>query len=289
MSSRFALGTVQFGMDYGINNQRGKVPAAEVREILTYAHQNGVDTLDSAHSYGDSEKIIGEFVKSNGLSFKIVSKLAACKDTDVEKMVHESFERLQVESIDGYLVHDFKFFMANPAIWDVLCRLKSKGKIKKIGFSLYSPQELHVLWQKNIKLDIVQVPFSIFDQRFLPLLPLLQEKQTEVHVRSIFLQGLVFKNANDLKGKLLGIKEKLVSLAVLSDETNVPIAGVCINFALLNQHINKIVMGVDGIDNLKENLGMAQYQDAVKKIYPQLAGLAETNEDIILPFNWKNA
>ena len=133
----------------------------------------------------------------------------------------------------------------------------------------------------------MQVPFSIFDQRFLPLLPLLQEKQIEVHVRSIFLQGLVFKKTNDLKGKLLGIKEKLTSLSALADQISVPVAGVCINFASLNQHIDKIVMGVDGIDNLKENLGMARYQEAVKKIYPQLAGLAETNEDIILPFNWK--
>ena len=287
MGSRFALGTAQLGMDYGINNHRGRIPDQEAQEILQYARLHEIDTLDSAHGYGDSEKVIGEFVKSHGVSFKIVSKLGAGKDLDIEKILDESLQRLSVDYLDGYLIHDFKFFMANPAIWDALCHLKSKGKVKKIGFSLYYPREVQELRQKGIQMDLVQVPFSIFDQRFLSVFPLLKEKQTEIHVRSVFLQGLLFKKANELKGQFLGVKEKLLSLSALAHETGVPLAGLCINFALLNQHIDKIVLGVDGLDNLKENLEMVCYQQQVNGIYSRLSALAETNEDIILPFNWK--
>jgi aryl-alcohol dehydrogenase-like predicted oxidoreductase len=287
MNSRFALGTAQFGMDYGINNQRGKIPLEEASKILEYAVSHGVDTVDSAYSYGDSEKVIGEFIKSEGSAFNIISKLGGNKDLDIEKTVDESLRRLNLDNIYGYLIHDFKFFMANPSIWDDLCHLKDKGKIKKIGFSVYFPQEIQTLWQKGIQMDLVQVPFSIFDQRFLSMFPLLREKRTEIHTRSIFLQGLVFKNVNDLKDRFLGIKEKLLVLSSLAEQIKVPLAGLCINFALLNQYIDKIILGVDSLDNLKENLNMVVFQEKVRSINSQLFGLAENNEDIILPFNWR--
>jgi aryl-alcohol dehydrogenase-like predicted oxidoreductase len=282
MSNRFALGTAQFGMDYGINNKRGRIPDSEVYDLLRYASSQGIDTLDTANGYGDSETVIGTFSKGGGGPFNIISKYGM--NNDIEEAVNLSLHRLGLKSIYGYLAHDFKFF---STILKVLSDLKSKGKIKKIGVSVYYPQEIESLWEQDIQIDLVQLPFSVFDQRFLSMLPKLKEKNIEVHARSIFLQGLVFKNANDLQGNFLAIKEKLASLSALANQIDIPLAGLCINFVLLNQYIDKVIIGVDGLDNLKENLEMVRFQEKVKSIYPQLSGLAETNENLILPFNWK--
>jgi aryl-alcohol dehydrogenase-like predicted oxidoreductase len=285
--SRIALGTVQFGMDYGINNTKGKVPAQEAHRILKYALENNVDTLDTAGVYGDSEKVIGEFTGQGERPFKIVSKLTLKEDATVEGAVHDSLEKLRVKSLYGYLIHDFKAFVQSPAIWQSLEALKKQGKVQKIGFSLYFPQDLQFLWEHNIAVDIVQVPFSVLDQRFAPWFKKLKEKQTKIHVRSVFLQGLMFKNTNALTGRFLKIKGKLETLNALSLRINVPIAGLCINFAALNPGIEQIVLGVDSLDDFKQNVQMLQYKDKVKTIYADLLALAEEDENIILPFNWE--
>lgn len=283
------MGTVQFGMDYGINNPRGKVPAGEAHEILMYALENGIDTLDSAHAYGDSERVIGEFIKLKKPQIKLISKLSSSSGDRIEDIVEESLQKLHLKSLYGYLIHDFNFFVKDPAIWDVLRHLKHAGKVEKIGFSLYFPKDLQYLWEHNIQTDLVQVPYSIFDQRFSPMFAPLKERGAEIHIRSVFLQGLVFKNIDELDGKFSKMREKLLLLRSLSEQIGVPVSGLCINFAALNQYVDKIIIGVDSLDNLKENIGMGNYQDKVSKIYSKLSSLSEDDEDIIIPSNWDNA
>ncbi len=283
---KLALGTVQFGLDYGINNKRGKVPKKDVFEILKEALKNKIDVLDTAYAYGDSEKVIGEFIQKNNAKFKIISKLPSEGVNDIEKFFEESLKRLNCNDVYGYLVHDFKEFIKNPEKWSVLEGLKKQDKIKKIGFSLYSPEEIEQLLKKKIKFDIVQVPYSIFDQRFSKVFELLKKKNVEIHVRSVFLQGLVFKKSSKLKSNFTKIKKKLALLNDISKKIEVPISSLCINFALLNKNIDKIVIGIDSIENLKENIEVLKDKNKVKKVYDELSSLKEVDEKIILPSNW---
>ena len=284
---KLALGTAQFGFDYGINNKKGKIAKKEVFQILAYAKTQGIDTLDTAFAYGTSEAVIGEYVKKHQTDFKIVSKCSAKSPEGAVKILQQSLDRLSTKKIYGYLIHDFDAYKKNPGFYSDLLKLKEQGKIEKTGFSLYYPKEVTYLMEKKVPCDLVQIPYNIFDQRFTQLLPLLQQKNIEVHVRSIFLQGLIFKYPDELKGDLGKIRGKLQELQSMASEMNIPISALCINFALLNDNIDKIIVGVDDLKNLKDNIAALQYQKNVSLIYDHLVRLREDDEQIILPFNWE--
>jgi len=283
---KLGLGTVQFGMDYGINNTRGKVLKEEAFEILKVAWNNGIDMLDTSALYGESEYVIGQFLKENNVPFEIISKLPPCYADDVETRLCESLKKLDRDRLFGYLVHHFDFFRGNRHIWDFLQKAKLQKKVDKLGFSLYYPQEVEYLIRENVEFDMVQVPFSVFDQRFSGALKVLREGNVEIHVRSVFLQGLVFKNALTMHGIFENFKYKLSSLHSISQDINVPISALCLNFAVLNEYVDKVIIGTESLNNLRENINALSYQDRVGDVYNSLLDLKEDNEKIILPFNW---
>lgn len=283
---KLALGTTQFGLDYGVYNKRGRIPKKEVFKILRYSFRNGINVLDTAHAYGDSEKIIGEFIRGNKSVFKIVSKLPSCHLDEVENVFNESLKRLNLDKIYTYLIHNFKCFSERTKTWDILKRFKEQGRVEKIGFSLYFPEEIEYLFEKNIHMDIVQVPFSIFDQRFSNILPLLKESGIEVYVRSIFLQGLILTDPDELEPSFMKIKHKLLLLRSISQKRNIPLPAICINFALLNKYVEKVLIGVDSKEHLQEDIEALNYKNDVKKIYGKLVSLKESDKNIILPINW---
>jgi aryl-alcohol dehydrogenase-like predicted oxidoreductase len=262
------------------------VPPKEAVEILNTAMNLGIDTIDTASAYGESEKVIGSFVKDNKSDFKIISKLPKCSHKDVGKIVDTSLARLNTPSLYGYLIHSFENYKSDPQIWEELEKLKKKGKIEKIGFSLYCPYELETLFSENLKIDIIQVPYSIFDQRFNESFVKSNKKGIEVYARSIFLQGLVFKKPGQLDPQFSKIKDKIELLNALSQELGISVVALCVNFVRLEKFIDKIVVGVDSVDNLKEIMSAGTYDLKVKANVNRLSDLREEDEKIILPFNW---
>jgi aryl-alcohol dehydrogenase-like predicted oxidoreductase len=285
--NKIALGTAQFGMDYGINNKRGKIHPDEVFSILDEAARLGIDTLDTAYSYGDSEKIIGDFVRLGKNYFKIVSKMTACTREKTKEVFKESLNRLGVPVLYGYLLHNFEIYKKDEGIWGELEGMKSEGRVKKIGFSLYLPSELEYLLRRNLAIDIIQIPFSVFDQRFEPYLPRMKKRGIEVHARSIFLQGLVFQNPAKLDKYFETISEKVESLNSLSCKLGISIASLCVNFAIANEYIDKAVIGVDGMENLIEIAKISQDRFLSKDIMCDMLNMRIDDENILLPFKWK--
>jgi aryl-alcohol dehydrogenase-like predicted oxidoreductase len=289
MNSKLVLGTAQFGLDYGVNNNRGKIPEDEISEILYFASNEGLSMLDTAYGYGDSEECIGKALLGMQKDFQIVSKLPKCKRREVARICQESLERLNIQRFYGYLVHNIdNVYEDLTGIWNEMLELKEKGVVKKIGFSLYFPRELEFLLDKKINFDIIQLPYSIFDQRFNTYFEKLNQKEIEIHVRSIFLQGLIYRNAAELNGKFTKMREKLEALKNISIKNKISMPLLALGFALLNKRIDKVVIGVDSLDNLKENIAEIQKISSVIDVYDEIALLREDNEDIILPINWKN-
>jgi aryl-alcohol dehydrogenase-like predicted oxidoreductase len=284
--NKLALGTVQFGLDYGINNQRGIIPENEVFEILEFAYDNGIDTLDTAYLYGKSEEVLGKFFSQYHIDFKVISKLPDCSASEVRNIVDTSLKRLNRNKLYGYLIHNFKFFKQDIQLFKSLREVKTTRKIKKIGFSLYYPGEVEFLFELGIIPDIVQIPYSVFDQRFNSVLSLLKEHNVEVHCRSVFLQGLVFKGASELESKFNKIFDKLNTLHDIAQKSSLPVSILCLNFAVLNPFLDKVVIGVDSIENIKENINALSYTKKVSDVYDDLLALREDDEKIILPFNW---
>lgn len=287
MNNKLILGTAQFGMDYGVNNKRGKILQSEVFDILNKAAERGIDIFDTASSYGESEKIIGEYVKANQKNLKLISKLSECRQDEVRKIFTRSLSMLNAHKLYGYLVHSFENFKTDMKIWSELESLKNEGKIEKIGFSLYLPSELEFIFDNNLKIDIVQFPFSVFDNRFKPYFPELKKKKVEIHARSIFLQGLAFMQPDNLPEYLIKAEDYVRRLQSISAESGIPISALCLYFVLVNPSIDRVIVGVDSLKHLNENLEDIDSFKTIERIYySKLDKLAISDGNLILPYKW---
>ena len=255
---KIALGTVQFGINYGVANTIGQVDRLDAKNILAYAKISGVDTIDTAISYGSSELCLGEI----GLGgFKVVTKLPEIPDGYgnlriwVESHLDESLNTLGVESLYGLLLHrpNQLFDTDKKNLWSILQQFKSDGLVKKIGFSIYSPDELNMLWD-SFRPDLVQAPYNIIDRRLETSgwLQRMSETNVEVHIRSIFLQGLLLMSKASRPEKF----NKWINLWNKWDkwleENNIPSVQACVSFALSDNRISRIVVGVDSLNQFKD-------------------------------------
>lgn len=281
--SKVALGTVQFGLKYGINNQTGQVNETEVAAILKLAAENDIDTLDTAYGYGNSETVLGQ---AGVAAFKVISKLPPCEPDEVKGLFEESLKRLQTEHVYGYLLHSYTSFQTAPGIWQEVNKLKDKRKISKVGFSLYSPAELLALWEQGISPDLVQVPYNLFDRRFEPYFPQLKENGTEIHIRSAFLQGLFFKDLSNIPVHFQSVKHKLDALHQFAEKYKISKAHLCLLFTLNNPLVDKVVIGIDNKQQLKENLQLSKLDNEEEAWQQLITTLQVDNESIINPAKW---
>ena len=283
--NKIAIGTVQFGLKYGINNKTGRISQNEVKQILDFAAFHNILFLDTSPLYGDSEEVIGNCLSETSNKFNIISKLPDCNKSEVEDLFFESLSKLKLKKIYGYLFHHYSGFINQLSNYYELLELKKNGLINKIGFSLYYTSELDYLLENGYHFDIVQFPYSVFDQRFSKYLSILKDKNVEVFVRSIFLQGLAFKDPSELTYPLSKLSNKINSLRQISIKNKTTIADLCLSFVIENNFIDKVVLGVDNIKQLKELVcvKLSTMDDVLRK---ELIELKENDEKLILPINW---
>lgn len=251
-ANKLILGTVQFGVDYGVNNQSGKVEESEVCNILNLA-SSSISMLDTSSAYGSSEQVLGRMIAETKTVFKIISKYPK-SELSIEEFFRKSLICLGQSCLYGYLVHNFEFYLLNPSQWDQMRALRDKGLVEKIGFSLYSTEELDYLLKHNIDFDLLQLPYSVLDRQFESYLPLLKERKVEIHVRSVFLQGLIFKDIHTLSDKLLPFTPYLQSLKSYCDLKNISVEELALNFVLSNDNIDGVLIGVDNSTQLRKNI-----------------------------------
>ena len=273
---KLVLGTVQFGLQYGVNSA-GRPSEDAVKSILAEASKGGITTLDTSSAYGNSEEILGECTTPEE-GFKIVSKYPK-GETSVGEMFNSSLKRLKVDKLYGYLLHHFEVYKSNPKVWDEFVALKEAGKVQKIGFSLYSPEELQFILDNKSPFDLIQVPFNIFDKKFLPLMKEVHEKGVEIHVRSTFLQGLFFKDRETLPEKLKPMKKYLLQLDEFSRQSGLSISEIALNYNLQNPYIDGVLIGVDNVEQLKMNL-------ASVKDTPIDIEIEVKEQELLNPVNW---
>lgn len=289
-ADKMSLGTAQFGMDYGIANESGRIGVDEAFRILEFAKESGIDYIDTAHTYGDSESVLGEFISKNSARFKVVSKLPDIRKGGaslVGKYFAETLNRLCMPKLYGYLIHRFDNIAADKALWPALESIREKGLAKKVGVSVYMPSELEYALDSKLEIDIVQFPYNVFDRRFEEYLSILRERGIEVHARSIFLQGLFFLDEERIAKEFNAARHMISEMRRIAAESDMPARTLCLCFALLNPLIDKVIIGVDSLAHLKENIDSARQISEVKKIYNRLESLRFHDENIILPYKWR--
>ena len=286
---RLALGTVQFGLDYGINNTAGRPTDATVSEILQTAQAAGLNLLDTAAGYGDSETRLGDWLsqyKEPSAPFELVTKLAAGPTRRVRQQLEESLGRLRQASIHGVLFHDFNALRQEPAAWAALQEARAAGIVKRIGGSLYHPHEAEWLLAHDLDIDLVQVPFNVLDQRFGTILPTLQQRGVEVHVRSAFLQGLLLREPATLPIFFKPLTAKITQIHRLAHEAGIPLTALLLLFAAFAPGVSRAVIGVESAANLRENLAAAAYIPQAAQLRTALEELVESTDEYILPYKW---
>ena len=287
--NKLILGTVQFGLDYGVNNSVGKPSKIAIEEILDTAFNNKIRILDSAEAYGNSQERIGEYHKKSSNSFQVITKFSKARldlPSKVTERVYANLKTLNVESLYSYMFHsyaDFKSFY--PDFKEDLISLREEKSIKKIGVSLYTNEELEEVLEHS-DIDLIQLPFNLLDnssQRKEILLKA-KSKGIEIHTRSVFLQGLFFKNAKALEGNIKILKPNLEELIGLVN-ANTKMVDLALNYACQQEYIDNVLIGVDTVDQLRTNI------ESVKKQLPSLIIEKINKIDIkdkkmINPSNW---
>jgi aryl-alcohol dehydrogenase-like predicted oxidoreductase len=285
--NRLALGTVQFGLPYGISNQVGQVSRAEAKAMLQLAKVNGINTLDTAIAYGDSETCLGE-VGTQG--FKVVTKLPAVPDscTDVNawvaQQVNESLLRLDLTEIHGLLLHrsDQLLGLNGAMLYQALKALKDNGQVQKIGISIYTPTELDALIPRY-RFDLVQAPFNLVDQRLCRTgwMRRLKDEDVEIHTRSAFLQGLLLMSQADMPDKFSPWSGLWHTWNQWMLEKEVSAVQASLAFPLKYPEIDRVVVGADNLSQLAQIVSAANIS-----LQADLPEIHCDDENLINPANW---
>lgn len=254
---KLALGTVQFGMAYGIANPQPQISYAESAAIVEYGRCHGMTFLDTAKDYGNSEKQLGQIGVA---AWNVVTKIPEIPECEnITKWfvdsVKESLGRLKIDSLYGLLLHRPEQLLGSrgPEIYSALQRLRSDGLVKKIGVSIYRPDELDSIFSKG-NFDLVQSPLSIFDRRIINSgwLDRLSDQGVEVHARSVFLQGLLLMAASDRPKKFDHWSDLWGRYHQWVDDSGMSQLEVCLGYAMSIPGIQQVVVGVNGLSHIKE-------------------------------------
>jgi len=241
---KLGIGTVQFGIDYGVSNNEGQTSFEEVVKILEIARINGIDTLDTAQVYGNSEKVLGKLVTND---FKILTKV----QTPIDFV--KSLRNLNCKNIYGLMFHNAENLINNPEFWRVFELYKKENKVKKIGVSVYNLEQLYKIIEKH-QIDIVQLPINLLDQRFKDCLKDLKSRQIEIHARSIFLQGLLLMNIDNINPYFTPINPVLKQYFKELENKNLSKLEGAFGFIKSIKNIDCIIIGVNNHEQLINNI-----------------------------------
>lgn len=287
--SKLVLGTVQFGLNYGISNARGQSSYPEVCRILETACSGGIDTLDTAAAYGESESVLGRALQELNLSgkIKIVSKIAPLPeelpDSDAVKFIRNSLENslknLRQDRIHTILFHREKDWKYS----DVLKTFQQEGLIEHCGCSVDGEFP-----ENRRALEAVQVPGNLLDRRFFPFIREAKNWNCHIYVRSVYLQGLLLMPEDKIPASLSPLLPYRKALTGLAEKNGMELSELCVRYLCSIPEIDGVLTGVETSEQLKTNLALAERgvlpEELLRNIEESVPVLPEK---LIRPSMWK--
>lgn len=295
--AELCLGTVQFGMNYGINNSSGQPAEENVFEMLDTAIENGIRMFDTASAYGTSEILLGKYLKARKRKdpIRIVSKLRPNllkdheKDTAgaIRRELENTLERLQMDRLNGYLLHDAQDFYFS-GVPDALRRLKEEKLVKHVGLSIYELRDGYAALDTD-GLDYVQLPYSVLDQRGIQesFIPDAVSAGMTVFTRSAFLQGLLMMETERVPEHLYSALPYLQKLDELCEKYQVRKIDALIHFITDEERIQYLVFGVDTKEQLLQYIHIYQNGKIPLELAEELKKtFTNVEKEIIFPNLW---
>jgi len=286
--NRIVLGGAQLGLPYGILNGGETLSREAVARILDTAVSHGIDSIDTAIAYGQSETVIGETAQNR---FKIISKLPPIPSdmTNVSQWVRTqidaSLSRLNCSSLEALLLHHPQDLIGphGSELYAAINSLLSEKIIERFGVSIYAPNELDGIIGK-FNIDVVQAPLNVFDRRIIGVTDQLSALNIEVHVRSVFLQGVLIANPKDRPQRFQPWSEHFARFDEWVHSTGMSAMACCLGFALQQPGVTKLVIGTTSKESLTEIM------TSIPNIHLEVpADLQSSSEQLIDPRVWSVA
>ena len=265
-NSKIILGGAQFGMNYGSTNTSKKIDFKNLSKILSFAYKNKINTIDTASTYGNSEKQIGFYLSDNQKKkFSIYTKIPKINYIEkknkktiisvIERSVENSLNLLNISSVDGLTIHDTSnFFKKNKIYLECIKSLKKKKKIKSFGISIYDPNELKKIY-KIKEINFIQLPMNILDNRWDEnLLNKIKKKGIKIFARSIFLRGLLFFKKNQKWPVSLKEKNKIKFNInqMIKKHSKKNIIGLTFSYLNSLSFLNGVICGFNSMSQFKQ-------------------------------------
>lgn len=287
MNSKIILGTVQFGMQYGINNTTGQLTKDEVFRILDSAYDSNIKVLDTAAAYGNAEKKIGNYIQSRSdKAFKIITKCNLKQGATPLESLKLSLRKLNVDKVDTFMFHSFDDFKETDQN-DIEKLAEQKGEsYLKLGISVYTNEQADEICAYDL-FEVVQLPFNALDNHNLrgKTLKKLQANAIETHTRSVFLQGLFFMDVNKIPLKLQPLKTYLEQIDTIAKDFNVGISALALQYALSKLYIDGLLIGVDSLEQMENNITMLASEVSHQAIHA-IDDIAVDESHLLNPAKW---
>lgn len=282
-TNKLILGTVQFGLNYGINNSQGKPTKENVFQILNYAYEKGIRFLDTAELYGNAHELIGEYHKLNpDNKFNVITKFPHEFDDNLEIKINTYLDQLGVNHLHAILFHSFESYINHKAQLN-----KKINNVTQIGVSVYTNEQMNEVID-DINIDIIQIPFNLFDNLNLrgELLIKSKSKNKIIHTRSVFLQGLFFMKKDNPNSIRIKLENEFNVIENISLKSSIPIGSIALNYCLIQANIDGVLIGVDSLQQLKENIAFAE--DKIPNQYlDEINTIRIENIELLNPSMWK--
>lgn len=290
LTNKIILGTVQFGLNYGIHNQSGKMSQEEISKVLLLAHENNIRILDTADAYGDSQQQIGLFQKNKNIQFHILTKYKGVPADELKTHTNKVLQTLHSPKLACLSLHDFKE-LSDANLMSGYRDLKNLGLTEKIGVSVYTPDEC-LTALKHEFIDVIQIPFNVLDNenrwhKAFEYKAKLNRK-VEVHARSSFLQGLLYKNSQQINSDTPYLADLIPSMETLrkvAEEYKKSLAEYSLSYCLQNKNINSVLIGVDSAMQLQNNLNCIK-KTLEPEAFDVVSKIKINNERLINPSQW---
>lgn len=292
------LGTVQFGMDYGILNQK-RPELSDAVDWLDYATQNGICAIDTAKAYGSAEKVVGEFLKRKTIprdqlfvSTKLLPNiLDDVEEKDYEKVIEREItaqlRTLSTDYVDAYIFHSARYAF-DLAKLEAIHTVVDKGYARKCGVSVYEPEEAIACYKSQV-VDFIQAPYSIFDHRMKTgnVIDNPIKGNCELHTRSAFIQGLIIMEENEVPPFLDKARPIVRRIKSLCDNEGISRTQLALQYVKREKGISHLVFGVDSLKQLKEDIRLFN-EDLPEDLLAKIgAEFDDIEADIVMPSLWK--
>lgn len=289
MKNKLILGTVQMGLDYGINNTNGQVTLKDSFNILDTAFEQGVRILDTAEAYGNAHKVIGEFHSKNlNKVFKVITKLPHHIDDKIEVKVRLYIKQLNVTKLEALLFHNFETYVGNKDGLIILTELKKRGLVNKIGVSVYTNEQMAVVINDPL-VDVIQLPFNILDNVNLrgEVIKRAKAAGKEIHTRSSFLQGLIFQDPFFQNKVAQALNKELIEINRISTQSKCSIQQLALNYCIEQKEIDQVLIGVDSVNQLNQNIDICD-RGISNEVTQELNKIYVSDINLLNPSLWNN-